>query len=133
MNQAIYGQKAILDAATGRVAVLTRNGRRTTSRTAAMGGWEDSFKSIADGLGNLASGVGSVVGAVKGVPNVTYINPSSNVGGMMQYPYYGQPQLQPYAPYAPTQPTAPVSKTNNTLLYTGLGVAAFAALIFLKK
>ena len=129
MNQAIYGQKAILDAATGRVAVLTRNGRRTTSRTAAMGGWEDSFKSIADGLGNLASGVGSVIGSIKGVPNVTYINPSSNVGGMMQYPQY----QQPYAPYAPTQPVAPVTKTNNTLLYTGLGVAAFAALIFLKK
>jgi len=131
MNQAIYGQKAILDAATGRVAVLTRNGRRTTSRTAAMGGWEDSFKSIADGLGNLASGVGNVIGSIKGVPNVTYVSPPSNVGGMTQYPYYQQPQ--PYAPYAPAVPYTPPAKTNNTLLYTGLGVAAFAAFIFLKK
>jgi hypothetical protein len=54
----------------------------------------------------------------------------------MQYPnmpYYPNNPLYPAYNYPPQQQQYIAPKTNNTLLYTGLGVAALAGFIFLKN
>ena len=135
LRQEIFGSRPIRDAASGKIATMTRdrnlNYRRTTRPVAALGEWEDTFKNITGGVSNLASSIGSLIGSIKG--NTTIVNP--NTGGyQMQYqqPYYGSnPMISPYN--YQTQPTYTAPKTNNTLLYTGLGVAALAGFIFLKN
>jgi hypothetical protein len=48
-----------------------------------------------------------------------------------QQPYYGVNPMIPSYNYPAQQQVAP--RTDNTLLYTGLGVAALAGFIFLKN
>jgi hypothetical protein len=135
MNQALFGTRPIRDAATGKIATLTRdrnlNFRRTTRPVAALGEWEDTFKSVTNGISNLTNSIGNIIGSIKGNPI------GSNVGGYpVQQMYYGQQPyygVNPMIPSYQTQPTYTAPKTNNTLLYTGLGVAALAGFIFLKN
>jgi hypothetical protein len=110
------------------------NFRGTTRPVAALGEWEDTFSSITGGISNLTNSISNIIGSIKG--NTTI------VGGGTQYPRYPQypnmpyypnnPMLQPYT-YPVQQPQYSAPKTDNTLLYTGIGVAALAGLIFLKN
>jgi hypothetical protein len=136
LRQEIFGGRPIRDAASGKIALVTRdrnlNFRGTTSQTAAMGAWEDTFGNLSKGLSNLGNSVANIIGSIKG--NTTIVNPSSG---------YPQNQMNPYMPYYPSNPMIPAynypvqqqvaPKTDNTLLYTGLGVAALAGFIFLKN
>ena len=142
LQQGIFGGRPIRDAASGKIATITRdrnmNFRRTTKPVAALGEWEDTFSSITGGISNLTNSISNIIGSIKG--NTTI------VGGGMQYPQYPQyptqypnmpyypnnPMLQPYT-YPVQQPQYSAPKKDNTLLYTGIGVAALAGLIFLKN
>jgi hypothetical protein len=139
MNQALFGTRPIRDAATGKIATLTRdrnlNFRRTTRPVAALGEWEDTFSRVTSGISNLTNSISGIIGSIKG--NVTNVN--ANTGGYpMQQMYYGQQPYYGVNPMVPSynypvQPQVPRTTTNNTLLYTGLGVAALAGFIFLKN
>lgn len=134
----LFGNRPIRDAASGKIAIISRdrnmNFRGTTKPVAALGEWEDTFSSITGGISNLTNSISNIIGSIKG--NTTNINP--NVGGYpMQQMYYGQ---QPYYGVNPMIPSynypvqqTPAPRTDNTLLYTGLGVAALAGFIFLKN
>ena len=141
LQQQIFGGRPIRDAASGKIAIVTQdrnmNFRGTTKPVAALGEWEDTFSSVTGGIANLTNSISGIIGSIKG--NVTNVN--ANTGGFpMQQMYYGQ---QPYYGVNPMIPSYnyPVQQqviprttaTNNTLLYTGLGVAALAGLIFLRK
>jgi len=99
--------------------------------------WEDTFKNITGGLSGLTNSIGNLIGSIKG--NTTIVNP--NTGGFPmqgmyygQQPYYGVNPMIPSYNYPVQQQVIPrTTTTNNTLLYTGLGVAALAGLIFLRK
>jgi len=137
LQQRIFGGRPIRDAASGKIAIVTQdrnmNFRGTTKPVAALGEWEDTFRNVTGGVSSLAASIGSLIGSIKGNP--TNINP--NVGGFPvqgmyygQQPYYGVNPMIPSYNY-PVQQAAP--RTDNTLLYTGLGVAALAGFIFLKN
>jgi hypothetical protein len=139
LRQEIFGGRPIRDAASGKIALVTRdrnmNFRGTTNSTAALGAWEDTFGSITKGASDLANSVANIIGSIKG--NTTNVV-SPNTGGYPvqgmyygQQPYYGVNPMIPSYNYPVQQPAAP--KTDNTLLYTGLGVAALAGFIFLKN
>ena len=138
LRQEIFGGRPIRDAASGKIALVTRdrnmNFRGTTKPVAALGEWDDTFKNITGGLSGLTNSIGNLIGSIKG--NTTIVGGGSG----MQYPQY------PNMPYYPNNPMIPsynypvqqqvvprTTSTNNTLLYTGLGVAALAGLIFLKN
>jgi hypothetical protein len=141
LRQEIFGGRPIRDAASGKIATITRdrnmNFRGTTKPVAAMGEWEDTFKNITGGLSGLTNSIGNLIGSIKG--NTTIVNP--NTGGFPmqgmyygQQPYYGVNPMIPSYNYPVQQQVIPrTTTTNNTLLYTGLGVAALAGLIFLRK
>jgi len=131
------GQRPIRDAASGKIALITRdrnmNFRGTTRQTAALGAWEDTFGNLTKGLSNLGNSVANIIGSIKG--NTTIVNPTTG---------YPQNQMNPYMPYYPSNPLSPAynypvqpqytaPKTNNTALYTALGVAAFGLIVLLKK
>jgi hypothetical protein len=137
MTQALYGSRPIRDAATGKIALVTQdrnlNFRGTTKPVAALGEWQDTFSTLTNGVANLTNSIGNIIGSIKG--NTTNVNP--NVGGYPvqgmyygQQPYYGVNPMIPSYNY-PVQQAAP--KKDNTLLYTGLGVAALAGFIYLKN
>lgn len=102
----------------------------TTGRVASLGGNpDDTISSITNAIGNLASGIGSVISGIKGTTYVGAVNPS-------QIPY----NLNPYTGYNPyiqnpysQQPMIQTQKQDNTMLYTGLGIAALAAFIFISR
>jgi hypothetical protein len=139
LRQEIFGNRPIRDAASGKIATITRdrnmNFRRTTKPVAALGEWEDTFSSITGGISNLTNSISNIIGSIKGNPV------GSNVGGYPmqqmyygQQPYYGVNPMIPSYNYPVQQQVVPrTTSTNNTLLYTGLGVAALAGLIFLKN
>jgi len=138
LRQEIFGGRPIRDAASGKIATITRdrnmNFRGTTRPVAALGNWEDTFSTLTNGVSNLTNSISNIIGSIKG--NTTIVNPNSG---------FPQNQMNPYMPYNPYNPMIPaynypvqqqVPRTatpNNTLLYTGLGVAALAGLIFLRK
>lgn len=134
----VFGNRPIRDAATGKIAIISRdrnmNFRGTTKPVAALGEWEDTFSSITGGISNLTNSISNIIGSIKG--NTTIVG-GGQTGGM-QYPYPNMPynpynpMLQPYN-YPVQQPQYSAPKTDNTLLYTGLGVAALAGFIFLKN
>lgn len=106
----------IADATTGRVASFGANP-------------DDTISSITNSLGNLASGIGSIISGIKGT---TYVGA----------PSYGQIpfNLNPYTGYNPNtqnpytqQPVIQTQRQDNTMLYTGLGIAALAAFIFISR
>lgn len=137
LRQEILGGRPIRDAASGKIAIISRdrnmNFRGTTKPVAALGAWEDTFSSITGGISNLTNSISNIIGSIKG--NTTIVG--GQTGGM-QYPYQNMPynpynpMLQPYT-YPTQQPQYSAPKTDNTLLYTGLGVAALAGFIFLKN
>ena len=140
LRQEIFGGRPIRDAASGKIALVTRdrnlNFRGTTNPTAAMGAWEDTFGSITKGASDLANSVANIIGSIKG--NTTNIVSPSTGGYPMQQMYYGQQPYYGVNPMIPSynypvQPTQVAPKSDNTLLYTGLGVAALAGFIFLKN
>jgi hypothetical protein len=106
------------------------NFRGTTNTTAALGGWEDTFSNLTSGLANLGNSVGNIISAVKGGSArvvSTPVNPYST-----QYsPYYGTTPMVPAYNYPATTTTS--APKDNTLLYTGIGIAALAGFIFLKN
>ena len=111
------------------------NFRGTTRPVAALGEWEDTFSSVTGGISNLTNSISNIIGSIKG--NTTIVGGGSG----MQYPQYPNMPYYPNNPMIPSynypvqqpQYVAPRTTTNNTLLYTGLGVAALAGLIFLKN
>jgi hypothetical protein len=134
----LFGNRPIRDAATGKIAIISRdrnmNFRGTTKPVAALGEWEDTFSSVTGGIANLTNSISGIIGSIKG--NVTNVN--ANTGGFPmqqmyygQQPYYGVNPMIPSYNYPVQQQVAP--RTDNTLLYTGLGVAALAGFIFLKN
>jgi hypothetical protein len=138
LRQEIFGGRPIRDAASGKIAIVTQDRnmkfRGTTRPVAALGEWEDTFSSVTGGISNLTNSISNIIGSIKG--NTTIVNPNSG---------FPQNQMNPYMPYNPYNPMIPAynypvqqqviprTTTNNTLLYTGLGVAALAGLIFLRK
>jgi hypothetical protein len=141
MQQSLFGNRPIRDAASGKIALITQdrnlNFRGTTRPVAALGEWQDTFGSITKGASDLANSVANIIGSIKG--NTTNIV-SPNTGGYPvqgmyygQQPYYGVNPMIPSYNYPTPTPTYTAPKKDNTLLYTGLGVAAVAGLIFLKN
>jgi hypothetical protein len=137
LRQEIFGGRPIRDAASGKIAIISRdrnmNFRGTTKPVAALGEWDDTFQNITGGLSSLTNSIGNLIGSIKG--NTTIVNPNSG---------FPQNQMNPYMPYNPYNPMIPAynypvqqpqvaPRTDNTLLYTGLGVAALAGFIFLKN
>ncbi|NDE14671.1 hypothetical protein EBZ80_07050 [bacterium] len=115
MRTAIRLQRQITDATTGRTATFGANP-------------EDSISSITNSIGNLAAGIGSIISGIKGT---TFVGtPSAGQIPFNLNPYTG---YNPYVqnPYQIPQVQAP--KTDNTMLYTGLGIAALAAFIFISR
>jgi len=136
LRQEIFGGRPIRDAASGKIALVTRdrnlNFRGTTRPVAALGEWEDTFKSVTSGISNLTNSISGIIGSIKG--NTTIVGGGQT--GVMQYPnmpYYPNNPLYPAYNYPAQQQQYIAPKTNNTLLYTGLGVAALAGFIFLKN
>jgi hypothetical protein len=147
LTQEVFGNRPIRDAASGKIATIVRdrhlNYRWSTNSTAALGAWEDTFSSITNGISNLTNSVSNIIGSIKG--NTTIVSPQTNQPYLNPTTYMPYTP-QPYMPYNPTNPYAPAykypvqttqpvqqSSTNNTALYTALGVAAFGLIIFLKK
>lgn len=115
MNYAIRTNQ-IADATTGRVASFGANP-------------DDTISSITNAIGNLASGIGSVISGIKGTTYVGATNPNNIPFNTNPYggynPYIGNPYSQ--------QPLIQTQKQDNTMLYTGLGIAALAAFIFISR
>lgn len=141
LQQHIFGGRPIRDAASGKIAIVTQdrnmNFRGTTKSVKALGEWQDTFGSITKGASDLANSVANIIGSIKG--NTTNIV-SPNTGGYPvqgmyygQQPYYGVNPMIPSYNYPTQQQQYVAPKKDNTLLYTGLGVAALAGLIFLKN
>lgn len=136
MTQGLFGNRPIRDAATGKIALVTQdrnlNFRGTTRPVAALGEWQDTFSTLTNGVANLTNSIGNIIGSIKGNPI------GSNVGGYPvqqmyngQQPYYGVNPMIPSYNYPVQQQVAP--KKDNTMLYTGLGIAALAGFIYLKN
>ena len=142
LRQEIFGGRPIRDAASGKIATITRdrnmNFRGTTRPVAALGNWEDTFSTLTNGVSNLTNSISNIIGSIKG--NTTIVNPNSGFPQNQMNPYNPYMPYNPYNPMIPAynypvqQPQVQVApRTDNTLLYTGLGVAALAGLIFLRK
>lgn len=126
------GQRPIRDAASGKIAIVTRD-RHLEQNTAALGAWEDTFGGVTDGISKLVGSIGSLISGIKGTGGS--VNPAAG-GYPVNTMYYGQ---QPYSGVNPTIPaygysSVPVqTQSSNLPLYTGLAIAAVAGFIFLKN
>jgi hypothetical protein len=131
------GQRPIRDAASGKIAYVTRdrnmNFRGTTNSTAALGAWEDTFGSVTKGVSDLVGSIGSLITGIKGTKGS--VNPYGG-GYPVNTMYYGS---QPYSGVNPSIPaygyptSAAQTQSSNLPLYTGLAIAAVAGFIFLKN